>query len=702
VSKKELFAVNKEQLERIQKDLHESGLKWLHTGAFLINSRGEISKVVSISQEAREFYDEAQKKTRKRPETFIYLVDYIGENKWETELNTHSVSDIEKYFTLLDVPDVEKYLEDIASKILEEEESEPEPVQSDSTELGFKLGKEQIVELQETVNRKLMEVQSKERALKGILESKQQELYRIQEKFQKQLKTIGRAIGSIELYLGIGEEISHLVKGPQADKDEPIVIRQMLLYMDEEVAEWRNGGLDFQSIELFDTWIKTGRNFEKVLPEKKGVVGIRVRRNQKKYQGYDAILQERYDQANRNCYFLIRNGENVYALWTAIGESFPRRLFPKKDELQEMLDEYQKTHWETEKEKIEDKMFFYKRIFLVLKGIIERTEIFKPYPDHLQVFNIFDPKSYGDYIRYLYDEEALLPDGRLRYAEWKKQLNKTITRGSRIYVGRTAPNTGRAASLYSESVDSERILFYTNQHINGPTPGLYTVEEGAEKVSVPIYNYYEVVTGKEDKTLPNFTDEDWENYDVSIGQRVVGRGRRNLIKGDIIRENSGKYRQVTQKYLYIRYNPGGTAYAGWGDYGHERKKRITYKIYEDDAFIFNYDALPYEDIDFYLESRVDRPNYLHMIPTLSDLKELRNEEMAWEKHFVDLTASSVIKQVKTSDDLELDVILETWEAVEWWKRKCIWKRPISKDDAKALRMIKSRVIKKVTNFKSGK
>lgn len=33
------------------------------------------------------------------------------------------------------------------------------------------------------------------------------------------------------------------------------------------------------------------------------------------------------------------------------------------------------------------------------------------------------------------------------------------------------------------------------------------------------------------------------------------------------------------------------------------------------------------------------------------------------------------------------------EAIDWWKYKNIWKRPICNDDAKALRMIKSRVLK---------
>jgi len=34
-----------------------------------------------------------------------------------------------------------------------------------------------------------------------------------------------------------------------------------------------------------------------------------------------------------------------------------------------------------------------------------------------------------------------------------------------------------------------------------------------------------------------------------------------------------------------------------------------------------------------------------------------------------------------------------WEAVEWWKYKNKWKRPIEQNDAKALRMIEKRLKK---------
>jgi hypothetical protein len=37
---------------------------------------------------------------------------------------------------------------------------------------------------------------------------------------------------------------------------------------------------------------------------------------------------------------------------------------------------------------------------------------------------------------------------------------------------------------------------------------------------------------------------------------------------------------------------------------------------------------------------------------------------------------------------------EIFDAIDWWKFKNMWKRPIEKDDTKALRMIVKHILKK--------
>jgi hypothetical protein len=137
-----------------------------------------------------------------------------------------------------------------------------------------------------------------------------------------------------------------------------------------------------------------------------------------------------------------------------------------------------------------------------------------------------------------------------------------------------------------------------------------------------------------------------------------------------------------ERVLVIRYNPEDEVYSGWGDWrGHTRKNNLSFIIKPYDRFILNYEGIKLEDVEFYIESRVDRHNYSEMLPLLYLIKRKKLEELADEKEFVKLMQGQIPKA--TEQDI--------WDAIEWWKMKVIEKRPLTKDDAKAFRMIQGRV-----------
>ncbi len=103
--------------------------------------------------------------------------------------------------------------------------------------------------------------------------------------------------------------------------------------------------------------------------------------------------------------------------------------------------------------------------------------------------------------------------------------------------------------------------------------------------------------------------------------------------------------------------------------------------------MLNYDAMSFEDIDFYLNSRLNRRHYLSMMPLLHQIKKQRLEELKWESSFVQMMVGQVSKKISG-----IDVEANVWECINWWKLKNKWKRPIRKDDAKALRMIEKKVL----------
>lgn len=140
------------------------------------------------------------------------------------------------------------------------------------------------------------------------------------------------------------------------------------------------------------------------------------------------------------------------------------------------------------------------------------------------------------------------------------------------------------------------------------------------------------------------------------------------------------YRYSSNPGFTIKYNPEDEVMTDWYMDWHTRKNNISFIVYPGDSFVINYDLLDLEAINFYINSRVERREYLEIIPVLWELRKQRLAEMEWENHFVELVASETEKATP-----------EVWQAVEWWKRRVIWKRPIMKDDKKAHRMIKRKL-----------
>lgn len=151
----------------------------------------------------------------------------------------------------------------------------------------------------------------------------------------------------------------------------------------------------------------------------------------------------------------------------------------------------------------------------------------------------------------------------------------------------------------------------------------------------------------------------------------------------IMERKESKYGSMFDS-LYILYNPGDTIYSsGWTwEEPHERKNRLSWALSPRDEFWLNYDGLDTDDIEFYLRNRVDREGYLDMIPLLQEIYKQRAKERPLESAFVTLMAERIGVPEQT-----------VWDAVEWWKTKNKWKRPLMEDDAKAWRMIEKRIAK---------
>jgi hypothetical protein len=381
--------------------------------------------------------------------------------------------------------------------------------------------------------------------------------------------------------------------------------------------------IDWKNVEDFDKYVR--EHTDQVLPEPKGVVVLRPRRSDRKYSD-NPLENLMLNQGNKETYILIRNGDNLFRIYTPL-LIYPH-LFPSKEEMKELMDTTDK--WGYDKERAEDQQLAYKRNILLLQGLMERTQVFAPVPPGL---NLLRSDTYGKHLRFIYDGSNLLPSGRLAWDEYLKQQNAKLQRGNRVYF------CGFPWGLFSSEGKSDRdeeAFRYPTGAKHRPPAGVYNIREVR-----PTRHYGYSWSTNEDtqyrKFLLNHNPKD-EIYDWK--RRVSGR---------------------------------------------ERMMAVAFYLHERDNFFINYDDLSMDDIEFYLNDRVNRVDYKEMLPIFRGLKKMRLKELEWEKGFVRF----MMDRIDHPDRVLLERTI--WQAIEWWKHKVIEKRALKKEDAKAVRMIEQRV-----------
>lgn len=577
----------------------------VNTGDLVIHSRdGGIYKVGKIKA--------------KKGEIELFYEDSEGEYCHYGTWNYEDPNEKLKYIRL------DKPVEDLEKDLAKEFESgfksftSPQDTPSDSTDLMLISGHSHVISLKNS-----LEVQqSKLAVMTALMERKRNEIRHIMDGLKKQIQSVRRVVDIIELYMGVNEEIIQIREGEPAPVTEPITFRQLVLFMDEEVGDERDGGLDWQDVDVFDNWMQ--ENYARLLPEKKGVVVVRPRRSDKDYRILDndpvmsAFINAGMNEKNRDTYILIRNGENLYRIWTDL-KIYPH-LFPSQEEMIKLSDE-EDVKFSSDRERNKDSILAYKRNVLIMQGLIDRTDIFKPIPVGL---HLMKPETYGDHVRFIYDGSNLLSNGRKSWDEYLKDINSRVTKGSRIFFSGFPywlfAKDDRGYSMWRFPLHNKG--WRENRHPPMPPKGIYNVKE----VRACPDRYL-----SETAFLLNWKRDGEERWDNARG--------------------------------FV-----------------ERKAATPFLLSESDNFYLNYDELSLDDIEYYLNDRVNRKDYLRMMPVLRGIKKLRLEELEAEKNFVRFISG---KLGKSGPEFEKSV----WDAIAWWKMKVIEKRPLTKEDAKAVRMI---------------
>jgi hypothetical protein len=432
---------------------------------------------------------------------------------------------------------------------------------------------------------------------------------------KKELDKKIKAIYMIETYMGINEEVIQLSTGTDAPEEIPLALYQQKLYMDEEIGIWSNGGIDYKDIDQWDEWIKD--NYATFLYEPKSICAFQVRRTEKGYSD-NALVNAIMNESNFKTYFLIRNGTNLYRIWSNV--YIDDRMFPAETEYQDIVKRFTDDDYSqrTTKENLEVRHQQYLYGVIAIQGLIERTNIFgTALRSKVNLMKLNEESI--KYIKFVRDDEQnnWLTSGEPSWYDFLKANQLTVQKGSRIVI---MPKIG-----WSSSKDDQ---WRTEPFRPGSWPSyrcLHTIEEEGDKT----YHGW--------KFLIRYSSED----------------------------------DIWTKDFYGRYS------------SHTRTKRVPFRLYTSE--VMNFDEITVENCDYYRKNRNDRKHYIDMLPVLHWIIEIKKEEKALEEEFVKFLAGQLCWDENRYQEIR--------EAIKWWKLKNKWKRAVTKDEAKAVRMILNRLKK---------
>jgi hypothetical protein len=264
----------------------------------------------------------------------------------------------------------------------------------------------------------------------------------------------------LELYAGICEEAKCIREGEAAAEETPVVIRQMLRYMDEEcLIDYDKGGMNYERLADFDAWVAKPEHFKRLCPEPRCVVALKVRRHDKDYgrpltMGH-AFQIVKMQQADAATYLLIRNGEQLWRLATEI--EFAPRLIPLRGSFERPLEKKDQYNFEKMDYDIEPvdpdhldydeimgkrkrEVFKHNRVLFLIQGLFDRSKVFSPHPP-------VDLSSHEGAVRWLkivFDEETGLPSANPPVWEvYRDRLNAKIKVGQIVRCALPMEKSGR-------------------------------------------------------------------------------------------------------------------------------------------------------------------------------------------------------------------------------------------------------------------
>lgn len=255
-----------------------------------------------------------------------------------------------------------------------------------------------------------------------------------------------QGIASLKLYSGETVTISAICNGRSAPSDLPISMIQERLFADLELGifdEECGEDLDVYSESDFLEQIKTNPEFVKqIFPTERSIVLMQLRSKDKDYGC--PITNYVVNEENRKVFLLVRDGENIYQVFSPIGShECADKLFPSRTDLDDLFKRGQvditvdDLFYSTVFNQRERAILHYKRFLLLIAGLDHNHKLFGEFYPQGQEMQIFYPEFQEKYFNFIHDAdgEGLIGSGfNYTLSEWIAEHNSKAVVGSRILV----------------------------------------------------------------------------------------------------------------------------------------------------------------------------------------------------------------------------------------------------------------------------
>ena len=475
---------------------------------------------------------------------------------------------------------------------------------------------------------------------KAELEARLGEMEGFLEKMNKKVNDLVKVITVLNLYTGKTVDVNVIAEGEPADPSDPLSLRQRTLYMDEELCANLDHEADYNDIPLFFGSLRDPSFRDIIAPEPRCVVAVKPKRRAMGYNSGDPFYDAARDMWNKHTYVVIRNGDN---LWWLESDDLEVRdtTFPHEDfeeTFRKRMSDPRTSFKDSLVREHEMTRYLTTKYMVFLQGLIDSKDLIGPTDIRPNLMRLTG-------VNLIRDDENLIGTGRIPWNKFRDNKNTLIRRGTRVlYDGGGTLRDGRK-----------------RWNAGGEVPKYYTYEQSEpEPPESGIYH-------------------------ADTYERVERHEKGKPVKG-------------TADFLVFRYLPGDTVWKRneWGYHDEaERRNKVAWKY--EKRHVLNYDAVTTEELQGYLSDRTLRPDFREMMPLLKKALLEKREEEADERAFKALVTNEVRKETGSEPDpATVD------EAVEWWKGKVIFTRPLRQDDAKAFRMIKDRLTSLMKRKKEGK